>query len=262
MRLFSSALAGLVAFSLASVSSATVLTFDTGQGAPNPVPTNYGNRVGDPATFQPSTFHYGAGGGITPNVNVVYSPLLRLGGTASPFDPSRVFGDLANVIYRDREAFSGGEPGILQISFFADPGVEVRLHSFDIAALYNSITGQGEDLFAKSIKVLGSGGTVFLSLDFSPMDINPASPTSTFVPGTAPLTHRHFDFEAAPFQSQSITIRIDLNNYTTIGGSKVDRFALDNIKISQTPTPGASVLLALAACIAGVRRRRTPRTAG
>lgn len=261
MRLFSSALAGLAALSLASVSAATVLTFDTGQGSPSPVPTNYGNRVGDPSTFQPSTFHYGSGGGITPNVNVVYSPMLRLGGTANPFDPSRVFGDLTNVIYRDREALSGGEPGIMQISFFADPGYEVRLHSFDIAAVYNSITGQGEDLFAKSIKVIGSGGLVLFSLDFSPTDLNPTSPTSTFVPGTAPLTHRHFDFEAAPFQSQSITIRIDLNNYITIGGSKVDRFGLDNVKISQTPTPGASLLLALAACVAGLRRRRIPRLA-
>jgi MYXO-CTERM domain-containing protein len=260
MRLFSSALAGLVCSALASVAPATVLTFDTGSDNLSLIPTSYGNRVGDPATYQPPQFHYGPDGGVTPNVNIVYSPVLRLGGGSNPFDASRVFGDLANVIYRDRDG--GLEPGILQVSFFADDGYQVCLHSFDLAATYNMITGQGEDLSAKSIKIIGDAGVVLFDREFNPLDTDPASPTSTVIPGTMPLAHKHFDFESGPICGQTVTIRIDLNNYITIGGTKIDRFGLDNIKISQSPTPGAGALLALAACFAGFgRRRRTIRPA-
>jgi hypothetical protein len=257
MRSFPVALAGLVCSTLASVSSATVLTFDDGLGTPSPVPSNYGNRVGDPNTFQPPQFHYGSAGGITPNVNVYYEPVLRMGGTSNPVDPTHIFGDLTDVIYRDSS--SGTEPGILSITFFADPGYQVCLDSFDMAASYNSITGQGEDLFMKSLKIVGQGGTILYGLDFNPADSDPNSPTTTLIPGTLPLRHRHFDFESSPLCSQTVTIRIDLNNYITIGGSKVDRFAIDNIKFHQTPsapTPGAGALLAVAACVVGFRRRR------
>jgi hypothetical protein len=255
MCLRSAALAGLTSVCFAAASSATVLTFDTGVAAPLIFPTSYGQRVGDPNTVQPAQFHYGTDGGITPNVNVIYSPVLRMGGSTNPFDPTRVFGDLTNVVYRD--AAGGLEPGILQISFVADPGYQVCLHSFDLAATYNSITGQGEDLSARSIKVLGQGGLPLLDLEFNPANLSRTSPTSTLIPGGLPLTHKHFDFEASPLCNTMVTIRIDLNNYITIGGTKIDRFGIDNIKFSQRPipTPGAGALLALAACVASLRRR-------
>ncbi len=239
-----------VSAGLVSQAAGTVLTFDFGGSNGSQILDSYGDRVGDPNTFQPPGFSYGTEYGITPNVLVDYKPVLRLGGASNPADPTRVFGDLNNVLYRDRNA-PGFSPGILEINLFADAGFLVCLYSFDLAAVYNSVTGFGEDLPARSITVTDGAGTELYRIDY---DIN--NPPSTLIPGTLPLRHRTFDFTSSPLCAQQIRIRIDLTQLITVGGSKVDRVGIDNIKFGQIPTPGVSAMLLAGLAFAGSRRRR------
>lgn len=244
--------AALGAALVASSASATVLTFDFGGVNGTSINNNYGDRVGDPNQFVPPGWTYGPECGITPNVLVDYKPGLRLGANNSPADPTRVFGDLTNVLYRDRND-PGFTPGFIEINLSADNGFAVQLFSFDMAAVVNTVTGAQEDLPARSIQVLdGSTGAEMFRIDY---DIN--NPPSTLIPGTFPLRHRTFDFSAAPLTAQFIRIRIDLTQLITIGGSKVDRVGIDNIKFGQIPTPGAAALLVGALGVVGLRRRRT-----
>jgi hypothetical protein len=234
---------------LASNAAATVLTFDFGGLNTDNVPATYGNRV---SSFAPGLFNYGPDGGITPNVTVTYTPVLKLGG-AQPPDNTRVFGDLQNVLYRDRNG--GFTPGILEINFAADPGFQVCLHYFDLAAVFNAVTGIGEDLPARSIQVLDGLGNTLYQLDY-----DPANPPSTYIPGTniPTLRHRRFDWDANPLCADRIMIRLDLTQLITIGGSKVDRIGIDDIKISQRslPAPGAAALFFGASGLLAARRRR------
>lgn len=250
-----SRIGGLAALGAACVTSsafATVLTFDFGGVNGTTINNNYGDRVGDPNQFVPPGWSYGSACGITPNVIVDYKPTLRLGGNNSPADPTRVFGNLTNVLYRDRND-PGFSPGILEINLNADNGFAVQLFSFDMAAVVNTVTGAQEDLPARSIQVLnGSTGAELFRIDY---DVN--NPPSTLVPGTLPLRHRTFDFSAAPLTAQFIRIRIDLTQLITVGGSKVDRVGIDNICFGQIPTPGAGALLIGAMGVVGLRRRRS-----
>ncbi len=249
MQSFHAPLSAVVLSSvLASAASATVLTFDFNGSNADPVPSSYGSRV---SSFAPGFFNYGPDGGLTPNVSVIYTPVLKLGG-ATPSDNTRVFGDLSNVLYRDRNG--GFTPGILEITLSADPGFLVCLHRFDAAAVFNAVTGIGEDLPARSIQVLDGLGTPLYQLDY-----NPANPPSTFIPGTdtPALRHRRFDWDANPICANRLMIRLDLTQLITIGGSKVDRIGLDNIKFSQVmPAPGAAALFLGAAGMLASRRRR------
>lgn len=248
MRSFLSPIAAIgLASVLASSAGATVLTFDFGGLNADNIAPGYGNRV---SSFAPGLFNYGSDGGITPNVSVIYTPVLKLGG-AQPPDNTRVFGDLQNVLYRDRNG--GFTTGILEITLVADPGYEVFLHYFDAAAVFNAVTGIGEDLPARSIQVLDAGGTPLYQLDY-----DPANPPSTYIPGTntPSLRHRRFDWDANPLHSTTLMIRLDLTQLITIGGSKVDRIGLDNIKFSQSPSPGAAALFFGAAGMLAARRRR------
>jgi len=129
----------------------------------------------------------------------------------------------------------------------------VFLHYFDTAAVFNAVTGIGEDLPARSIQVLNGVGTSLFQLDY-----DPANPPSTYIPGTdtPSLRHRRFDWDANPLHSNTLMIRLDLTQLITIGGSKVDRIGLDNIKFSQSPSPGAAALFFGAAGMLAARRRR------
>jgi hypothetical protein len=254
-RAFAVGAACAVLFS--GVASATVLTFDFGGVNTDPVPTIYGDHVGNPNYPQNPTYITGAAGGPTPHIGVVYVPQqLRLGGSPNPFDPSRVFGDLQNVLYRAR--FPDADPGVIQIALVADPGFQVTLTSFDLAAVFNSVTGFGEDLAARSIKVLDAQGVPLYDLEFDPSITDHESLLSTFIPGTLPLRHKHFEWPGG-LTSTSITIRIDLSQYITIGGTKSDRIGIDNIQFSEgvvLPAPGAATLLALGTLAIARRRRR------
>jgi hypothetical protein len=250
MRSFLSPLVALgLATTLVTSAGATVLTFDFGGLNTDNVPAGYGNRV---SSFAPGPFMYGSDGGITPNVSVTYTPVLRLGG-AQPPDNTRVFGDLQNVLYRDRNG--GFTVGILEITLQADPGYQVCLHYFDLAAVFNAVTGIGEDLPARSIQVLDGAGTALYQLDY-----DPANPPSTYIPGTniPTLRHRRFDWDANPLCADRIMIRLDLTQLITIGGSKVDRIGIDNIKFTQrgVPASGPAALFLGAAGLIAVRRRR------
>ncbi len=252
----SSLTVGIAALGLASwvtSSQATVLTFDFGGSNGSSIPSTYGNRVGNPMFPPPPGFSYGAGGGITPNVQVFYGAagsLPRLGGEVNgmgqPVDPSRQFGDLTNVLYLDRFSLP---QGILTITLVADPGFLVCLDSFQMASTYNPLTG-GEDLAAKSIQVLNQGGTAVFRLDY-----DPANPPSTVVPGTLPLRHRTFSFNP-PIISPTITIYLDLTQYISTITTKIDRIGIDNIQFTQLPAPGAAALFVGACAMLGARRRR------
>jgi hypothetical protein len=254
MRFSLASLASIVGLALAGSASATVLTFDWGGNSLDAVPANYGNRVGDPNFPTPPGYSYGAAGGITPNVNILYAPTLRLG-AATPPDPTRVFGDLTNVLYRQR-APDNGLAGILQIDFIADPGFQVCLQSFDIAAVFNSVSGFGEDLPARNIKVLDGQGNALFSLDYDPAVLDHDSLLSTYAPGTnTPLRHKTFVFNP-PLTASKITLRLDFTQLLTIGGNKSDRIAIDNIQFCQTPTPGAATLIGCTGVMLASRRRR------
>jgi len=241
---------------------ATVLTFEFGGNENVPPPSNYGSRVGNAAFPQPPSFHYGADCGLTPNVSVIYDSPMKLGGSNNPFEPTRIFGDLNNVMYINRS--STIYDGILQITLSADPGFQVQLYSFDMAAVFNSITGVGEDIPARSIQVLNGAGVPLYSLQYDPNVIDHDSLLSTFIPGTQPLRHKHFSW-LPPLTADRLTIRIDMTQYITIGGTKIDRVGIDNICFGQTPgapAPGAMALLGFGAALMCVRRHRAPAKAG
>lgn len=252
----------LVVGILSAVAQGTVLTFDFGGGNGESVPSIYGDHVANLGYPQNPAYSYGAAGGPTPNVGVVYGPLLRLAGAPNPFDPSRVFGDLQNVLYRDR--FPDPETGILRITLVGDPGYEVSLLSFDIAAVFNSITGGAEDLPLRSIMVLNHEGDALYSLLYDPAVTDHDSLLSTYAPGTQPLRHKHFAWPAG-LTSRTITIRLDLGQLITIGGTKVDRVGIDNITFGQgvvLPSPGSMALIAAAGLFVARRKRPLPRSSG
>jgi hypothetical protein len=254
MRFSLASLASIASLSLIGSASATVLTFDFGGNTLDTVPTTYGQYVGNPSFPTPAGFSYGAAGGLTPNVNVLYAPTLRLG-SGNPNDPSRTFGDLHNVLYRQRAA-DFGEPGVLSITLAADPGFLVCLQSFDLAAVFNATTGFGEDLPARNIKVLDGTGAVLYNLDYDPSLPDHESPLTTWAPGTnTPLRHKTFTF-APPLTANRLTIRLDFTQLLSIGGNKSDRIGIDNLQFCQVPTPGAAGLMTCCGMVLAARRRR------
>lgn len=237
----------------AAQSHATVLTFDMGAVDNQSVDAlyqSYGDRVGNPIfdALAP-TYSYGSACGITPNVSVTYLAGTFFGISQPP--SQRRFGDLNNVIWR---TFGGNN--ILGVTLTADPGFEVQLFSFDIAALLNlSNIALSENLPAKSIIVYNQMGTVLFR------DPNPANGPLPIIPaidGAAMPTHRTYDFATltgGPLVGQTIQLFIDVGQIS----SKIDRFGLDNIKFGQNPpgipAPAGLGLVALTGLLAARRRR-------
>lgn len=232
-------------------SSATVLTFDLGAVDGQNFSSlyqAYGDRVTEGpggVFFTPGfpQFTYGTGGGATPNVTVDYRPGLLFGSSQAP---SRRFGDLTNVLYRQ----FGGD-NVIEIDLQPDPNVAVCLYSFDLAAVLS------ENLPAQYVLVTDSlGNKLFRDAPNSggPLPIIPA------VDGGGNPTRRTYDFTTllgAPIQpaaGRGIQILIGVGQIPT----KVDRIGIDNIKFGQhiVPTPGAAALVIGAGLLAVGRRRR------
>jgi hypothetical protein len=165
----------------------SVLVFESTSGGPNVHP-GYGDRV--KATSQDGDV-YGSQAGFTPNVTVDYSHTL-------PWGPD--YGDLMNVAYVPQDS------GVLDITFRADPGYKVSLHSFDLAGWPNTSYTIG------SLQVLdGTGRALFAR-------------SGVGVPGTG---HAHFDF--APLDGETLTIRIDSGNLDQESWN----VGIDNVVFSQ-----------------------------
>ena len=241
---------GGVAIAISAVpASATVLTFDMGPPdlVPNGVSMSLFSGYGDYVGAQPQgLFTYGSGGGLTPNVQVLYGAGLHLGFSA-PLDPAHQFGDLTNVLYRDNTTPGPQQNTQLIITLLADPGFQVCLMSFDLAVLL------GENLPARAVIVKDGSNNVLYD------DVMPT------IYGTLPPTHTSFVFDGSdPVQhptlcAQSLTIDVDLS--AVVGTSnKVPNFGIDNIKFSQIPPgiPGPGVLATMVAGMGllATRRRR------
>lgn len=229
----------------ATTASGTVLTFDLGPSALAPNGTSitnnfqgYGDRVGGQA--QPPQFSYGTGGGITPNVQTRYGSGIRYAFSA-PRDPAHQYGDLENVVYRDKSDFSGGNNTKLVVSLTADPGFLVCLFSFDVALLL------GESLPIASVTITDGTSKVLFS------------DSSADVPDTTPPSHKSYTFDGSDplkhplIKAQDVEIILDFSAVL----SKIERFGVDNIKFGQTlPTPGAAAALFTGFGLLGTRRRR------
>lgn len=238
----------------AAASHATVLTFNMGAFDNQSVDAlyqSYGDRVGDPLfdSFNPQ-FTYGAACGITPNVTVQYRSGTSFAVSQAP--SQRRYGDLDNVIWKN---FGGDD--ILGVSLFADPGYEVQLFSFDLACLLNlNNIPLSENLPVRSVIVFNQMGTVLFR------DPNPANGPIPIIPaidGANNPTRKTYDFQAltgGPLVGTSLQILIDVGQIA----SKIDHYALDNIKFGQnppgTPSPSGVVLLGMSGLLAARRRRR------
>jgi len=183
---------------LAAPAQALVLTFDPVNRNFEHVSQSYGDRVS--ATPQDG-FSYGTEDGFTPNVEVDYGLLHE----AVPALWTAGYGDLVNVLFEDHDGI-----GLLEVTFTADPGWNVALHSFDMAAYsvvgpINSVSvrdGQGAILFAQnSVSVPVSG-------------------------------HATFSFDAA-LTGQVLILAFDSSNL----GSQSDDVCFDNIRFSQFEAP-------------------------
>lgn len=230
------ALAAGLLCAAAQPASATVLTFDFGGANFTTVPQVYGDRVGGQP--QPPQFSYGAAGGLTPNVTVTYYPTLKLAD-----NPNLRYGDFQKSLFRTAD----NTGNIMEIDLIADPGYLVCLYSFEMAAQYNVATMFGEDLPAKSIKVLDANNVPLYQAIYN------ADPL-TVIPGTLPLRHNLYDFGGTPICLPMVRIVVDLNQIM----NKVEKISIDNITFGQSlvPAPGSAATMLLALGAFGARRRR------
>jgi hypothetical protein len=217
----------MCSFAICLPARATVLTFDDDPPIFNSEPVNqaYGDAV--TSTTMPGNLQYGENGeGFTPNVVVDYGPLSPT--NANPDLWSTGYGDLTNVLFKDTDGFA-----YLQVTFTADPGYRVRLHSWDMAA-FGAVFSS--DPTINSVRVLDSNGNELLAL--SNVSISET-------------THTSFDYSASPFVDDVLVLEFNAGN---LGGLS-DDIAFDNIVFSQVPEPAAVVLMLLGVCgLPGLRR--------
>lgn len=200
-----------------------VLTFDQNNISDSVVVDQaYGDRVTAPLDGNGHAYDVvlGNGLGLTPNVEVSYtgdSPELWTSG----------YGDLNNVLYDEIDGATGFE-----ITFDADPGFEVGIFGFDMAAFGGGETLPGMEIIDGNNNLLWSAG-------------------STFINGTTRVS-----FDTGGVFGESLTIAVDLTGLSS--GS--DNIGIDNIHFGQrltaVPEPaGASVFLVGLLGILGFRRR-------
>jgi hypothetical protein len=201
---------------------ATELTFD-GSAFPNEPAGNgdilegiavndgYGDNVTSTSMFG-GLFQYGSSQGFTPNIVVNYDTDPN----AIPLTWRYDFGDLTRVIYVNPTT------GIMTIRFTADPGYNVRLHSFDLGGWNQS------DYVINGISVTDVSNNDAL---YGAVNVN--------VLGAGP-THTDIDFNS-PFQGQILDLTINASNL----GSSADNIGIDNIVFSQVAIPEPSCMIAL-----------------
>jgi len=171
------------------VNGTTELTFDLGGGALDP----YGDRV---AEASQGSYSYGGSGEYTPNVD------LRYGDGAGT--QTTGYGDLQNVAYAGN--------GIFEVRLFADPGCEVVLEGFDMAARTAQFTS---DPTIDGIAVLDADGTALYSRD------------NVIVSRTA---HTSFNLHLLRIEGPMLILRFDASN---LPADKRDDIGIDNIRFSQ-----------------------------
>lgn len=215
-------LPALTALSLlaAAPSHATVLTFDVaGIFDFQSMPAAYGDNV---TSTVMGPYSYGSAQGFTPNVSVQY-------GNTLPALWRTGYGDLTNVLFEDSDAV-----GVLNVTFTADPGYLVFLHSFDLASYSSSFA---TDPSINSVKVFDASNAPL----FSQSNVS-----------VSKVTHTPFSFPTALSGS---SLRIEVNALN-LGGLN-DDIAIDNITFSQAvPEPSSGVLLTLGVVAAAARRRQ------
>lgn len=232
-RLISSAAMAIVM--ITSMSSQAlgdvILTFDL-----NPtnnaalIPQDYGDRV----TASPDSNGYSYNivddnlPGGTPNVLVEYGS--NNPGVAGPGVWTSGYGDLTNIYFNDADADDA-----VQILFSADPGFEVGLFSFEMAAFGS------DDLMVAGLEVRNGEGDILWSMG-----------ATTIVSGNA---HNTFDLGAGVFGS-ALILDIDLTGL----GFLSDNIGIDNVQFGQrggaVPEPGSATLLLLGTGLMSLRRRR------
>ena len=182
-----------------------ILIFEPSPGNGENVNQSYGDNVSGSTV---DGFCYeDTDGKFTPNVQVEYGD--------SDFDFRHwdsSFGDLFNVLFRHQ---SGDLTA--KITFQAEPGYGVLLHSFEMAGWPQS------DYIIDAVAVLDVCNVPMFELtDVSIIGNTNSSPD-----------HTTFEFEP-PLQSSRIQILFDSSNL----GSDVDNIGIDNIRFSQVVMPG------------------------
>jgi hypothetical protein len=213
-----------VLLAFASTASATVLTFDI-DGSSNgmAMPAGYGDNV---TSTTMGTFHYGSGGGFTPNIVLDYFTPPP-GNTTATFW-STGFSDLTNVVNNEDD----GE-NQFTIQFTAGSGLFVRLDGFDLGNF-------GSTVILPGLRVEDGSGNVLFSQS------NISIPDSS-------QPHLDFDFASGLFGAQ-LKIIVDT---TGLGGNS-DNIGLDNIQFEESavPEPTTWVMLVLGAAVGGLSLRQ------
>lgn len=220
-----SAVLGLLACSLSTGVNATILTFD-GATLENLAvfPTTYGERVtttDDLVNF----FQYGLGNGFTPNISISYTVI---GNTAGFSHEQLGYGDLTNVLTHSDFGVNG------EIRLTPDPGYEVRLNSFDVAAWTGDPQGTGS----------------FPSSRVQILDV--VARANLFDSGifTAEFTAGRYTYPTGPISSASGLI-IVLDNF---GDLAVDNINFDQVAV--VPAPAGIWLLGTGVAAIWLRSRR------
>lgn len=203
----------------AAPSRATVLTFDVDPpvGDHENINQAYGDAV--TMTTMPGNLQYGEDGeGFTPNVDVAYGPA-----GADPALWTSGYGDLSNILFKDADGFD-----YLQVTFTADAGYLVELHSWDMSAYGGAFSA---DPTIDSVRVLDSDNNELLSLS----DVT-----------ISETIHTSFDYSGDPFVDDVLILEFNSGN---LGGLS-DDIAFDNIVFAQRviPEPGTILLVVLGTC--------------
>jgi len=201
MKIYTTKSAIFVALSLLlhyTQAHASKLTFDISSIADGRIiDQTYGNNI--TATTM-GAFSYGSDQGFTPNVTLNYGP-------NSPQLWTKNFGNLTNLLQSSRP-----DPQLLVLTFTAEAGFNVRLHSFDLAGW---TPGFNSEPTINSVSVLDGANNILFSQSNPVISITSSTP---FTFGT-------------PLTGQVLKIQIDATNIDA------DDIGIDNIIFSQVSTP-------------------------